>query len=103
LIHAIHSRLRAGGAFAFTAASTDGKHDERVTALHELLSQRFSKVELRDAGAEAAGFTKRLYGAMSNIEAWSPLLAPRIRAQAGEVLAAVDRGDFAYTMAWGRL
>lgn len=101
VLAAIRSRLHDGGRFGITAASTGGNHARRIANLRELLAQHFSNYDLRDVSEEAAAFTKRLYGALLEIDEWPPLIAPRIKAQAAEVLAAVDRGEFAYTLVWG--
>lgn len=102
VLDTIRLRLHEGGLYALTAASADGKHDERVANLRDLLRQRFSSFEILDATAEAAAFTKRLYTALVEIDEWSPLIAPRIRSQADRVLSSVARGSFAYTIVWGR-
>lgn len=101
LLQAIRSRLRESGRFGITVTSAGGNHAARIAQLQELISQQFSTFELLDATQQVAAFTKRLYGALLEIDEWSPVIAPRIKAQADEVLAAVDRGDFAYTLVWG--
>lgn len=94
--------LRDGGAFCMTAASLDGRHEQRLSAAQEVLRARFSDVELVDATHEAGEFARRLYGACLQIDCWTREIRGRIVEQADAVLQAIDRGDFHYAIAFGR-
>jgi SAM-dependent methyltransferase len=102
LVAAVRSALREGGGFAITAASLDGKHEERLEAARAQLAQHFAAFELLDSTQPAAEFAVRLYGAWLQIESWSPTIRPRMEAQAREVLDSIERGDFHYAIALGQ-
>lgn len=102
LLTATARALCEGGVFCFTAASLDGRHEQRLNDAEPALRERFSDVEILDATRDAGAFAQRLYGACLQIDQWNPEIRPRIVEQAHAVLEAIDRGDFHYAIAFGR-
>lgn len=99
LLDAMARALRPGGRFVITAARLDGPAPR--APIDDDVRARFGAVEALDATAQAGPFAGALYRALLEIADWDATIAPRIAAQARDVLDALARGTFAYTILHG--
>jgi SAM-dependent methyltransferase len=101
LVAVIRRSLRSGGRFALTAVCMNGKHADQQKTMRALFAPHFSAYELTDASSPALEFTRRLYCSLMRTEGWTPLIRRRLHEQGRNVLAAIERGNFRYTIATG--